>query len=137
MSNLLLDTCAVVWIGMGETIDKAAMEQINEAYHEDGKVCMSPITAWELAALANKERIRLARSVLDWFESFAAQDGITMTLLSPRILVNSWELPGTPPNDPADRIMISTARTLNLSIVTRDKPILDYSSQGHVQAIHC
>ncbi len=136
-NDLLLDTCAIIWMGTGESMEEAAVKQINASYREGCKIYVSPISAWELSALVAKERIRLERSVLDWFEFFAAQNGIEVTALSPRILVNSYELPGNPPNDPADRIIVSTARSLNLAIATRDKLILDYSYEGHVRAICC
>jgi PIN domain nuclease of toxin-antitoxin system len=39
--------------------------------------------------------------------------------------------------DPADRLLIATARSLNVPIVTRDRFILDYAEAGHVDAIVC
>ena len=137
MTDLLLDTCTVIWMGTGESIGEEAANQINESYRKGRKICISPISAWELGVLVAKEHVRLERSVLDWFEAFATQDGIDVTTLSPSILVNSWALPGKPPKDPADRIIISTARALNLAIVTRDLSILNYSNEGHVHAIYC
>jgi PIN domain nuclease of toxin-antitoxin system len=46
-------------------------------------------------------------------------------------------LPGPVHGDPADRILIATARALDLTIVTRDSAILDYSARGHVRALPC
>jgi PIN domain nuclease of toxin-antitoxin system len=45
--------------------------------------------------------------------------------------------PGAPPRDPADRIVIATARALGLQLVTRDRAILAYADAGHVAAIPC
>ncbi len=137
MNDLLLDTCALIWLGTGESIEEAALSQINETYQKGFNTYVSPISAWEMGSLVSKERLRLDRPVLDWFEVFANQDGITIAALSLRILVDSSYLPGTPPNDPGDRIIISTARTLGYSIVTRDTSILNYSKEGHVHAIRC
>jgi PIN domain nuclease of toxin-antitoxin system len=53
------------------------------------------------------------------------------------LLANSCTLPGEPPNDPADRIIIATARESGLVIVTRDSAILSYSQAGHVQTLAC
>jgi PIN domain nuclease of toxin-antitoxin system len=60
-----------------------------------------------------------------------------MPHLSVETLTDSCELPGTPPDDPADRIIIATAREADMTIVTRDKQILEYSRAGHVRALVC
>ena len=44
-------------------------------------------------------------------------------------------LPGSPPADPADRMLIATARRRGLTLVTADRRILDYAAAGHVQVI--
>lgn len=62
---------------------------------------------------------------------------ITLAALSVPVLVESSFLPGTAPADPADRIIIATARKMNLTILTRDRLILDYSKEGHVRAMKC
>ena len=60
-----------------------------------------------------------------------------MADLSPEILSDSCLLPGKPPRDPADRMIISTARHQDLTIITRDRLILAYAGEGHVRAIAC
>ena len=57
--------------------------------------------------------------------------------LSVETLVDSCTLPGSPPDDPADRIIIATARERDLTVLTRDRRILDYSRAGHVRAMAC
>ena len=46
-------------------------------------------------------------------------------------------LPGTPPNDPADRILIATARELAATLVTRDRAIIAYGETGNVSVVEC
>jgi PIN domain nuclease of toxin-antitoxin system len=46
-------------------------------------------------------------------------------------------LPGPLHNDPADRLLITTARALDIPIVTRDRRILDYARAGAVAAVAC
>ena len=53
------------------------------------------------------------------------------------VLVASTTLPGTPPNDPADRIIIATARAFGYVLATRDAKILEYGAQGHVRVVAC
>ena len=46
-------------------------------------------------------------------------------------------LPGDPPRDPADRIIVATARDLGATLITRDRALLDYGEQGHVNVVEC
>ncbi|MBW1887764.1 MAG: PIN domain-containing protein [Deltaproteobacteria bacterium] len=52
--------------------------------------------------------------------------------MSPQIALESCDLPGKFHNDPADRIIVATARIHALELITKDKKILDYP---HVQAL--
>ena len=71
------------------------------------------------------------------FRDVAMADGVRVEALSPEVLIASSFLPGTLHRDPADRILIATARAHDLAIVTRDRIILDYAGQGHVKAVAC
>ncbi len=53
------------------------------------------------------------------------------------ILIRSAFLPGEPPADPADRMIIATARENGHTIVTRDRQILAYAEEGLVAAQRC
>ncbi len=53
------------------------------------------------------------------------------------MLIDYSFLPGEFHNDPVDRIIVATARALALTVVTRDKAILDYARQGYVLALPC
>jgi PIN domain nuclease of toxin-antitoxin system len=55
--------------------------------------------------------------------------------LSPAIAVESWELPGVFRADPADRIIVATARATGATLLTRDRRILDYAACGYLTAI--
>lgn len=72
-----------------------------------------------------------------WFDAYLRKGGVSLAQLSVRILISANQLPGLAPSDPADRIMIATARQLNLAIVTRDARILDYGKAGLVQTVAC
>ena len=98
---------------------------------------MSPITAWEIATLAAKGRITLTLDAGPWFERFCALPSVTLLPLPTPVLVASATLPGAPPDDPADRILIATARTYGCVLVTRDAAILRYGRPGHVRVVRC
>ena len=62
---------------------------------------------------------------------------ISVADLTPEIAVECHHLPGCPHNDPADRILVATARQERMTLVTRDRAILDYAARGHVRALAC
>jgi PIN domain nuclease of toxin-antitoxin system len=132
MSSLLLDTCAVLWIANRDEIDAGARAAIAR-----GALHVSPISAWEIANLVRKNRIALTMPIAAWFQQTMERMQAALLPLSVDILVESCLLPGRPAGDPADRIIIATARERGLVIVTRDKAILGYAQDGHVRAMRC
>ncbi|MEI9904972.1 MAG: type II toxin-antitoxin system VapC family toxin [Asticcacaulis sp.] len=101
------------------------------------RVCVSPFTAWEIGKLAERGRLPVNVTPHVWFKALTSLPLVKLADLTGDILINSSALPGKPPNDPADRIMIATARELGLTIVTRDSLILAYAGRGLVRAIAC
>jgi PIN domain nuclease of toxin-antitoxin system len=134
--GLLLDTHALLWLVNGVKLAEPAREAIRSA--ASGSVLFaSPISSWEIATLLRKRRLALNQDAEDWFEGSVRIPGMALAELDWKILVRSVALPGDPPNDPADRILISTARRQLLCLITRDREILDYSRAGHVDALAC
>ena len=132
MSDLLLDTCAVLWLAKGADMTPESRKAI--ASHN---LHISPISAWEIANLVRKSRIALSLPVAGWFRQVVGKMAAAMPQLSVEILADSCARPGIPPSDPADRIIIATARETNMPVVTRDKLILDYSRAGYVRTLVC
>jgi PIN domain nuclease of toxin-antitoxin system len=134
---LLLDTCAVIWMGEDAPIAPAAVAAMDAAEVNGIPVLISPISAWERALLVAKGRLRSPISPKAWFDRILSVGGLKLAPLSPDILADASFLPEPLHGDPADRIIIATARALDLTIVTRDRHILEYAAQGHVRAIAC
>ena len=137
MSPLLLDTHAAVWFCENIPLSRAATEAIDAAPREGTPVFVSPITAFEIGQLASRGRIDLSVTPQRWFRGLLAVSGVQLAELSPDLLIASSFLPGEPPRDPMDRILIATARELAATLVTRDRLILAYGEQGHVSAVEC
>lgn len=87
--------------------------------------------------LAARGRITLSMPPASWFEDVLAHPGVQMVDMTPRLLVESSYLPGKAPRNPMDRVFVSTARSFGLTLVTRDRQILDYAKQGNVWALKC
>ncbi len=130
--GLLLDTCALIWMGQGTELGAEAQDAIVER-----DLFVSPISAWEIANLVRKNRLSLTSPVTSWVRKVVDVSEAVVPQLTIDLLVESCSLPGTPPNDPADRIIIATARDAGLAIVTRDRAILAYAKAGHVRAMEC
>jgi PIN domain nuclease of toxin-antitoxin system len=135
--RLLLDTCAVIWMAIDAELDAAATDRIDEAVGEGVDVAVCPITAWELGVLAAKGRLPATQSPADLFGVFVDQPGIVLEGLTPAMLIGSSFLPGSFHKDPVDRIIVAMARALDMTVVTRDRAILEYAKQGFVRALAC
>jgi PIN domain nuclease of toxin-antitoxin system len=137
MSSLLLDTHAAIWITEDQPLAAEATEAINAAYRTGSTVFVSAITAWEVGLLVSRNRLGLIAKPERWFERLLAVPGVKLAELSPDILIASSFLPGEPPRDPADRIILATARDLGATLVTRDRLLLKYGEAGQVSTIAC
>ncbi len=137
MTPLLLDTCAAIWLVEDEPMASAALAEIDRAAAENVIVFVSPMTAWEIGMLNARGRLTMSMSPRAWFEALMAVPGVSLADLSTDILISSSFLPGTPPRDPADRMIAATARENGLKLITRDRLLLDYAAQGHIEALAC
>ncbi len=77
----------------------------------------------------------LDQPVLTWIRTAIKLSGIHLARLTPEITVESTELPGVFHGDPADRLIVATARIMNLTLITRDEKILEYGRLKPVQTL--
>lgn len=132
---IVLDTHVLVWSVSGDMrLGEATRTQI-ETTARTGEVLVSAITPWEIALLTEKGRLRLGQDVGSWIQSALAFPGVRLAPIEPAIAVDSARLPGEFHADPADRIIIATARHSNAPLVTADSAILAYAATGHLQAV--
>ena len=136
MSPLLLDTNAAIWLSRDE-LRASTSEKLDEAARVGVPTWLSPITAWEIGQLVSRNRLSLGVTPQRWLARVLAMPNVHLAVLSPEILIASSFLPGHPPNDPADRILLATARDLGATLVTRDRAILAYGESGQVSTLAC
>lgn len=134
---LLLDTHAAIWVTEDQPLASTAVEAIDAAYRAGSTVFVSPITAWEVGLLVSRNRLSLVAKPERWFRRLLAIPGVKPAELSPEILIASSFLPGEPPRDPADRILLATARELGVTLITRDRLLLKYGEEGQASTIPC
>ena len=137
---LLLDTHAAIWLVTGNLSDDI-LDRIVFAGLADG-VFVSPVSAWEIGLLARPRvpagtSLEFKPDVRAWYATLLAKPVIKQAPLTWSAAIESSSLPPPFHNDPADRLLVATAREMNIPLLTRDRRILDYSAAGHVEAIPC
>jgi PIN domain nuclease of toxin-antitoxin system len=107
---------------------------LNRAARED-RIAVSAISLWEIALLVSKKRIDLHRDPLEWVSAALSLPGVHLVPLEPEIAVASTRLLFEMHPDPADRILVATARHLGATLVTADKNLLDLAKKGYFRAM--
>lgn len=137
-SQLVLDTHVWIWAVEGERsqLSAAAMAHIDAAARRGG-ILIAAISIWELAMLEVMGRVRLSLSVEDWVAAALRAPGTRLLELSPAIAIEGTRLPGEAPRDPADWMLIASARVSGARLATRDRQIVGYSLNGSVAVLDC
>jgi PIN domain nuclease of toxin-antitoxin system len=89
----------------------------------------------EVACLSLASKITLNTSLDFWIENSLKIVGALCVSITKEIAIESYSLPGVFHKDPADRIIVATARLENAILITEDDKILNYAQQGHVQVL--
>lgn len=135
VTALLLDTHALIWLVAGNArLGVRAREAIATAASGDA-VFVAAITPWEIAMLVARARLALDRDVGEWLDQVLSLPGVSLAALSPAIAVASTRLPGELPSDPADRMIVATARQLGAALVTADQALLAYGKMRHLRTL--
>ncbi|MEN8149228.1 MAG: type II toxin-antitoxin system VapC family toxin [Planctomycetota bacterium] len=122
----LLDTCTWIWaVNRDRRLSRGARRRLETAADDD-ELHVSVISCWEVAKLVEKGRLSLSVPVRDWVGRALERPGLSLVPLSPAIAVESTELPGEMSLDPADQIIVATARHHSLAILTPDRRITEY-----------
>lgn len=133
---VLIDTHVWLWIAQGSDrlLETAGFTAIEKA-RSGGGVLISILSVWEVGLLASKGRIKLRRDTGSWIADALQEHDLRLQAMTVGIAVESTNLPGEFHSDPVDRILVATARELNIPLVTADARILAYANSGHVRAI--
>jgi PIN domain nuclease of toxin-antitoxin system len=122
---ILLDTHIWVWwVDDNQQLEDRPRHLIQDNMRSGLEV--SAISCWEVAKLVQYGRLELACPLEDWMEQALAYPGVQLLELTPRIAIESTKLPGTFHRDPADQIIVATARVYDIPLLTVDSRILQY-----------
>lgn len=133
--SLLLDTHVWIWLadGVAGRLSPPSVDLLRRT-HAEARLYVSPISVWEVATLVRRGRLGLSQHVRPWVER-ASAEGLRFAPFTSEVALDSGLLPGVPPRDPADQMLIATARALGATLVTRDAAILTYGRTGHVAVL--
>ncbi len=129
--KVLLDTCAIIWLGTKESnLTRATLDLLMA---EDTEVCVSAVSMMELSCLQAKQRVDLGKSWQEWWDDLLVMNGWTCLSITPAIAREAYSLPEPFHRDPADRLLVATARIENAPLITGDSLLIDYP---HVSTLH-
>lgn len=127
---ILLDTHIWVWWVHGARLSEDQLAQI--ASLAPTGLGVSIISCWEVAKLVEKGRLTLQQPVSTWFEQALSYPGVQLLDLSVPIVLDATSLPGEFHNDPADQLIVATARIHRCQLATADGKLLSYE---HVDSL--
>ena len=134
MNNpIVLDTHAILWALLKpEELSEEVKQEITSA-QENSQLFISSISLWEIAMLKCKKRINVYEPIKDFLESISNINGLSIKDISPEIATESVSIIDEFHGDPADRIIVATAKCCGARLFTRDKKILTWANLGHIK----
>ncbi len=123
---ILLDTHAWVWwVSQDRRLSRKAAAVISKAVRGEG-ASLSLISIWEVAKKAEKQQLVFDRPVREWIDQAVSVPGLALVDLTPAILMDSCDLPQPFHGDPADQIIVASARHHRATLVTKDGNLRQY-----------
>lgn len=121
----LLDTHVLLWSLDDPARLSAAQHDVVTSANAESPLLVSDISLWEVATLHSLGRIRLATPLREWLDDAVAPPLVRRQAISPAVAAEVAALPDSFHRDPADRILVATARVLGATLLTQDRRIVD------------
>ena len=102
-------------------------QKVKELISND-EILLSAISPWKFSKLLEKMRVGILCDPEDWINTALDMPKLRLVPLSPVLSYRSTVLPQPFHNDPADQIIVATAREEDATILTKDKRILAYKN---------
>ena len=121
----LLDTHVLLWWLDDPARLSAAQREVVLSADTKSPLLVSDISLWEVATLYSLGRIRLATPLRKWLDKAVAPPLVQRQSISPAVAAEVAALPDSFHRDPADRILVATARLLEATLLTQDRRIVN------------
>lgn len=128
---IILDTHIWFWWNQDSPQLTDFQKKVIENSRGDG-IGISSISLIEISRLVERGRLILPKPLDEWFSIALAEEGVLLIPITPTIAIEAYSLPDEFHKDPADRIIVATARVYNCPLVTIDQNIVAYP---HVRLI--
>jgi len=129
-----MDTHIWLWFARHDKRLKMPGQKAIDQAITQGQLRISIMTLWEVSQLEAAGHIHLGTTIDAWTEKALALPGLQCLPLQPTLIFDAHRLPGNFHRDPADRLLVASARHHDLTLITEDRKILDYAQQGYVRA---
>ena len=121
----LMDTHTWIWWHLKpESLSPKALQTIQSGRYDE--LLLSAISIWEFSKLLEKRRLTISCDGRFWISEALAMPKLRVVEISPEIAWQSTQLPPTFHDDPADQMIVATARAENAVILTADRLIRNY-----------
>jgi len=124
----MLDTHTWIWWHMNPQKLSQKVKRLVGKTDSYDEILLSAISPWEFCKLLEKKRIGISCNPEEWINIALDMPKLRLVPLSPILAYRSTVLPQPFHSDPADQIIVATAREENATILTRDERILSYES---------
>ncbi|MEA1877836.1 MAG: type II toxin-antitoxin system VapC family toxin [Bacteroidota bacterium] len=124
----MLDTHTWIWWRMNPKKLSQKVKKIIESTNSYDEILLSAISPWEFSKLLEKKKIGISCDSEEWINSALDMPKFRLIALSPVLAYRSTVLPQPFHSDPADQIIVATAREENATILTKDERILTYDN---------
>jgi PIN domain nuclease of toxin-antitoxin system len=121
----LLDTHVWWWWVNGDRRPSRAQQRVLRRISEKNPILISDISLWEVATLTSLGRLEVTVPLREWLERAAAEPLVRRCHISPAIAAEVAALPDSFSRDPADRVIVATARVHGATLLTRDSRIIE------------
>jgi PIN domain nuclease of toxin-antitoxin system len=127
---IVIDTHILLWWQLNDDSLNLSYREILDRPNEI--VGISAVSLMEIICLYDRQRINLPEIPELWIARIMAEPKIVVIPISANIAIDAFRLPDEFHKDPADRLIVASARVLNCPLMSQDSKISAYS---HVQLI--
>ena len=121
--SVLLDTHVWVWWLTARSPLPARERDALDALAGRRDLCLSAISLREAQMLHSKARLEIPLAFADWLEQAADERMLTVLPLDTAVVLALESLPRSFHGDPADRLIVATARSRRMPLATHDAAI--------------
>ena len=119
----VLDTHIWIWWMLGDARLKSVERDALDSLPPNLRPVLCDISLWEFGTLVDLGRVEIDGDVGTWLQVAASSATVRIQAITPAIIAEMNRLPASFHRDPADRLIVATARALKLPLATRDRKI--------------